>query len=570
MNWKNVLRLVNVNIKSYRVVRGTRFRRFRENKMVTYALYIGACVVGVLAGWLIGNFYSGVSDLELRTTIFEGAKSLFISLPTIALLYGIVLTQISQFQRIGAKVSIQPVYWFPITWKEHTLASILANLLGVPLIITAFISSGIFVASIFLGLVPLAVLTIFALLTSIILASVTTEVFKTLQVRLSGAMTKIAGRAAIWIRFLGSIGFFIVFYLIYFSMYYSTTPIAIIEWVAGGQGALWFIPYLWLGTTLFSFANSLWVEAIVFFMASLSFLYAIFLVATRLNRRFGMYEMPSIKVSRGVYTPKTGLFGKLGFSPEEAAIMRKDFKSFTRRHELMYIFIFPIIFVIIPIFTTLRIETGAGNPMPAAFPSFMFAYLTMLPGTLMAVTIGSMIIGSEGESVWYLYSSPVSAKSFVKAKYAFVILFSLAVTLICSIISGVLLFPSPEFAIISVIEAAFLLLSLTTVSLNFGIRGADFRELFPRPRMIRPKWGIINFIVCVITGLAIVAPIVPYILNYFFGAIGTNLAISIPLPEYYVYIALILSGAIAAIITYVFRKMALNNAERLLAESEGI
>jgi hypothetical protein len=86
MNWKNVLRLVNVNIKSYRVVRGSRFRRFRENRLVTYVLYIGACVVGVLAGWLVGNFYSGVSDMELRTTIFEGAKYLFISLPTLALL----------------------------------------------------------------------------------------------------------------------------------------------------------------------------------------------------------------------------------------------------------------------------------------------------------------------------------------------------------------------------------------------------------------------------------------------------------------------------------------------------
>lgn len=570
MNWKNVLRLVNVNIKSYRVVRGSRFRRFRENRLVTYALYIGACVIGVLAGWLVGNFYTGVSNMELRTTIFEGAKYLFISLPTLALLYGIVFTQISQFQRIGAKVSIQPFYWFPITWKEHTLASIFANLLGAPLIITAFISSGIFVASIFLGLVPLAVLTILALLTSIILASVTTEVFKILQVRLSGAMTKIAGRAAIWVRLLGSIAFFIVFYLIYFSMYYSTTPITIIEWVAGGQGMLWFIPYVWLGAALSSFANSLWTEAIIFFLSSFAFGYAVFLAAAHLNMRFGLYEMPSIKVSRGVYAPKTGLFGKLGFSPEEVAIMRKDFKSFTRRHELMYIFIFPIIFIIMPILTTLRIEAGAGSPMPAAFPSFMFAYLTMLPGTLMAVTLGNMIIGSEGESVWYLYSSPVSAKGLFKAKYAFVVLFSLIVTLVCSVISGILTVPSLQIAILGLVEAIFLIVSLATVSLSFGIKGADFRELFPRSRMIRPKWAIINFIVCVLSGLAIVAPIIPYALTFIFGSADPSPLISMPLPEYYVYIAPIISGAIATTITYVFRKMALNNAERLFADAEGI
>jgi hypothetical protein len=570
MNWKNVLRLVGVDIKSYRVVRGSRFRRFRENRLVTYTLYIGACVVGVLAGWLVGNFYSGVSDMELRTTIFEGAKYLFISLPTLALLYGIVFTQISQFQRIGAKVSIQPFYWFPITWKEHTLASILANLLGAPLIITAFISAGILVASIFLGLVPLAVLTILALLTSIILASVTTEVSKTLNVRLSGAMTKIAGRAAIWVRLFGSIAFFIIFYLIYFSMYYSTTPIGIIEWVAGGQGSLWFIPYLWPGAALSSFANSLWVEGAIFFLLSLAFGYAIFLAATRLNSRFGLYEMPSIKISHGVYAPKTGLIGKLGFSPMEAAIIRKDFKSFTRRHELMYIFIFPIIFIIMPILATLRTETGAGNPMPAAFPSFMFVYLTILPGTLMAVTLGSMITGSEGESVWYLYSSPVSAKTLFRAKYGFVLLFSLTVTLVCSVISGLLFVPPLQIAILGLVETVFLIVSLTSVSLSFGIKGADFRELFPRSRMIRPKWAIINFIVCVLSGLAIVAPIIPYLLNFFFSSIASAPAIFMSFPEYYVYIAPVISGAIATTITYVFSKMALNNAERLLADAEGI
>lgn len=471
MNWKNVLRLVNVNVKSYRMIRGSRLRKFRENRLVTYILYIGACVIGVFAGWVVGNFYIGISDLALQDAIVEGAKSLFISLPTISLLYGLVLTQMSQFQRVGAKVSIQPVYWFPISWQEHTLASIISNILGTPLIVTAFISSGVLVASIFLGLVPLAALTILALFISVLLASVTTEVFKTLNVRLSGAMTKVAGRATMWIRLLGSVGSLIVFYLIYFSIYYNTTPLAIFGTVAGGQQALWFIPYVWPGIALSSFANSLWLETTVLLLSSAAFICAVFLAAAHLNMRFGMYEMPSIKLSHGAYAPKTGFLGKLGFSPVEAAIMRKDLKSFTRRHELMYIFIFPIIFIVMPILTTLRTETGAGNPMPTVFPSFMFAYMTVLPGTLMAVIIGSMITGSEGESIWYLYSSPVSAKSLFRAKYGFVLLFSLTVTLVCSILSGLIFVPPLQIAILGLAEGIFLIVSLTSISLSFGIRG---------------------------------------------------------------------------------------------------
>jgi hypothetical protein len=568
MNWKNVLRLVNVNVKSYRMIRGSRLRRFRENRLVTYVLYIGASVLGLLIGWLVGNFYTGIPDLALQDAIFEGAKSLFISLPTISLLYGIVLTQMSQFQRVGAKVSIQPIYWFPISWQEHTLASIISNMLGTPLIVTAFISSGVFVASVFLSLVPLAALTVLALFISVLLASVTTEVFKTLNVRLSGAMTKVAGRATIWLRLLGTLGSLLAFYLIYFSMYYQATPLAIFGTVAGGQQTFWFIPYVWPGIALSSFANSLWLETTVFLLSSAAFIYAVFLAATHFNMRFGMYEMPSIKISHGAYAPKIGFFGKLGFSPVEAAIMRKDFKSFTRRHELMYIFIFPIIFIVMPILTTMQTEAGAGNPIPAAFPSFMFAYLAVLPGTLMAVTVGSMITGSEGESVWYLYSSPVSAKSFFRAKYGFVLLFSLTITIVCAVISGLLFVPPLQIILLGSFEAVFLIVALTNVSLAFGIKGADFRELFPRSRMIRPRWSIINFLVCVLAGLAIIAPNAPIILNFVFTYITPSSTAFVLFPDYFLYVGLVLSGVIALVMAYVFRKIALDNAERLLADVE--
>jgi len=571
MNWKNVLLLVSVDVKSYRLVRGSRFRRFRENKLVTYALYVAAWLIGILIGWLVGNFYSGVSDSAFKELIFQGAAYFFISLPTLSLLYGLVFTQMNKIQRIGVKVSIQPLYWFPITWEEHTLASILASILGTPLIITIFISSSIFVASLFLGLVPLAVFTILALLATAILASATTEILKSLQVRLTGAVTKVAGRAAIWLRLLGSILFFIVFYLIYFSLYYNVTPVALIESIAGVQSTLWFIPYLWPGMALSSFISNLALETVVFSLASLVFIYALFLAAVRLNMRFGLYEAPSIRISRGVYVPRVGLLGRLGFSPVEAAIIRKDFRSFTRRSELMYIFIFPIVFIIMPLIVSMR--SDAASPSPSGIYSFMFAYLTLLPGALMATILGSSIVGSEGGSIGYLYSLPLSAKSLVKAKHSFATLFSLAVGLICSVIGGLLIVPSVEMVAIGLIEGIFLTFSLAMVSLAFGIRGADFRE-FPRPRMIRPKWGFINIIVCVIVGLAVVSPMIPYVLRLIFetseGWLKTLIGAMMPasLPEYYLYIAIFISGIVAAIITYMFHKIAVNNAEQLLAKAE--
>jgi TRAP-type C4-dicarboxylate transport system permease small subunit len=105
------------------------------------------------------------------------------------------------------------------------------------------------------------------------------------------------------------------------------------------------------------------------------------------------------------------------------------------------------------------------------------------------------------------------------------------------------------------------------VSLTFGIRGADFRE-FPRPRMIRPLWSFINGLVCILLALTIISPIIPYGLKILFEAIQAPATISIPLPESYLYVALPLSGVIASVVTYVFYRKAVENAEEFLLKAE--
>jgi hypothetical protein len=568
VNWKNVLLLVKVDVKSYRVIRGSRFRRFRENRLTLYGLYVGAVVLGVLAGLAVGNFYRGFSDSSLKSLFFQGATSLFISLPTLALLYGLVISQMNQIQRMGAKISIQPLYWFPITWKEQTLASIMAGIIGMPLVITLFISSAILLASIFFGLVPLAVLTILALTASLLLGSTTAEILKSLQVRMLGAVTKAAGRAAIWVRLIGSLVFFVVFYIIYFSIIYSVSPAALAESIASGQRTLWFIPYVWLGVALFEFADNQFLLTAMLSVASLLFIYVLFVAAAQLNARFGLYEPPSVRISYGAYAPKRGFLGRLGFSSFEAAMMRKDVKAFTRRRELTYIFILPVIVIIAPLLTMLRGGT-TGTQIPATFQSFWFVYLALLPGALMAVILGSFIVGSEGESVRYLYSLPVSAKSLVKAKYFFVELLSLVTAFICSIAAVVITMPSIQIAFIGLIETVLIVSSLSMVSLTIGIKGADFRELPPRPRMIRPFWSIVDMIVCAIFGFVIIAPLIPYGLQVIFQAGVPSSQIFLSLPQEYPFLGLLVSGVIAFIIAYGFHKVAVNNAEQLLLKAEG-
>ena len=560
MNWKNVLRLISVDVKAGRLIRGQRLRRYRESKIFQYLLYGGTCALGLAIGIVAGSLYTGVTDPALRDLFYQGARSLFLSFPSLVLILGLVLTMIGQIQRMGVRASLQPPYWLPITWGEHTLASTLANLIGIPSAFLVLLISAIATVSVYLGQVPLATLTIFALLASAFLASTTTEILRILQVRLTGAVYKSTGKAAVWVRFLGSMLFLIVFYVVYFAFTSGAGSVALIEAVAGAQQALWFVPYVWLGMVLAAFMSGLLAQTVIFSFASLLFILVLFYLAVKLNARFGLYEPPAITISRGVYAPKVGFLGKLGFSSLEAAVMRKDFKAFTRRRELMYIFIMPLVFILMPLMQYFGIY---GTPSAAGPSRLIFALILLMPGVIMAVILGLILIGEEGGSVWLFFSSPITARSLVKCKYAFVIIFSFVVMLVCSVIGFLITRPSPDIAIALLIESILLIFALGAVSLGAGIKGADFTEV-PRPRMVRPLTTLVYVLLCLVLALAIFSPLLLHAvaMGYIF------IPVLVSLPKIDLYIAVSISAVVAVVVTFVFYRIALKNAEEFLVKAE--
>ena len=558
MNWRNVVRLISVDIKSGRLIRGQRLRRYRERRVFQYLLYGGACILGLAIGLAVGSFYKGLPDPELKSLFYQSARYLFLSLPTLVLLYSLVFTMMGQIQRTGVRSSTQPPYWLPITWEEHTLASTIAHLIGFPLASIILFSSAIVAFSIFLGELPLATITIFALLASAFLASTTTEIFRVLQVRLIGAVYKTSGKAAVWVRFLGSLLFLIAFYVVWFALTSGAGSIALIEMVAGAQEAVWFIPYVWLGLILASFMGGLLAQTIIFSLASLLFILVLFYVAVRLNGRFGLYEPPAITVSRGVYVPKVGLLGKVGFSSLEAAVIRKDIKAFTRRRELMYIFVMPLVFILMPL---MQYSGMLGGPVAPEASRFLFAWVLLGPGAIMAVMLGTMIIGEEGGAVWLFFSSPITARSLVKCKYAFVTIFSFVVMLVCGVIGILVARPSPDIAMALLIESILLIFALGAVSLGAGIKGADFAEA-PRPRMVRPLTAFIYMLLCLVLALAIFSPLLLHAVTMGY------IPIPVTLPKISLTVAVSISAVVALVVTFVFYKIALKNAEEFLIKAE--
>jgi len=555
MNWKVVVHLIRVDMKSGRLIRGGRLARALERKLLTYVLYCGALVLGVAVGCLAGFFYSSVSTVDPQTkTLFDlGLVSLSLSLPTLVLIYSLVFTMMQQIQRSGARFSIQAPYWLPITWNEHTLASMLANLLGFPLISIAFIGPALIAVSFFTGHVAFAVLTLLAILASAFMASAITEIFRTVQVRFIGAVYKSSGRAAVWVRFAGSLLFFIAFYIVYFTLTSGTGAIAFVQTVASAQSAVWFVPFFWLGMVLHSFINGMLWQTLAFLGLSLLLVLSLFYAAVSLNKRFGLYEPPSITVTRGVYAPRVGLLGRLGFSTTEAALIRKDVKAFTRRHELMYVFVLPVVLVLFPVLQTVG---AMGQETPLTAPIIVLPLIFLMPSVILAVYLGSVMIGEEGEAMWRIYSAPISAKSVVKSKYSFIILFSTLVITATGIVGVAVFHPSPRATIIAFAESFLLMFALSAISLTIGIKGSDFREL-PRPRMIRREWGLFNLVACFVAAGAILAPFISYAFTFVSWA-----------PTIDPYYATVASAVISIVITFIAYRMALRNARELLAKAE--
>ena len=238
--------------------------------------------------------------------------------------------------------------------------------------------------------------------------------------------------------------------------------------------------------------------------------------------------------------------------------MRKDFKAFTRRRELMYVFITPLVFMIMPLMQYFGIYGTSAAVEPSRL---IFALILVVPGAIMSVILGLIIIGEEGESVWLFFSSPINARSLVKCKYAFVIIFSFVVMLVCSVIGILITRPSPDIALALLIESILLIFALGAVSLGAGIKGADFTEV-PRPRMVRPLTTLVYMLLCLVLALAIFSPLLLHAV-----AVG-YIPLPVSLPKMDLYIAVSISAVVALVVAFVFYRIALKNAEEFLLKAE--
>ncbi len=554
MSLKNVLRLAGVYSKSSRLITKNNFRRYSESRLGGFLAYALAVAFGVAGGLLFAFLYTSAPGDDIRQAIIQGAAGLFISLPTMSILYTLFLAMIFQMQRSAAGAAIQPIYWFPVAWEEHTAASIISSMLNGSLWISLLLCSGVLTVAVPMGLLPLAILTSFGMMICLLMTCATIEAARSLLAGLAGRVFRVAGRSAIWIRFFMTLLVFTIAYMAYFTFTQSSMAV-MFNAISEGQLAFWFIPYVWPGVSLYAFEKGLWPAAAMLLVGSVIFTVLIFMAAARLNARYGVSDAIAIRLSTK-YESGGALQGKLGIPPAILAIMRKDFRAFTRRTELMYVFIAPIIIIVATVMPLLT--RGSGPIEEGIIYKFFYIYLTVFPSAILAMTLGTSMIGMEGERFWFLCASPISTKSFVRAKLMFPALLSAILSLAFSAVGYAIFRPSIRLAATGIIEAILLVFTLGAIALSCGIVGADFREA-PRPRMIRVEWNLACTLICAIAGLIVVSPVLAYGIPAILNQILPGVAVS----GIYLYVAWLLSAAIAIVISYLAYRISIKSAEKL-------
>jgi hypothetical protein len=175
----------------------------------------------------------------------------------------------------------------------------------------------------------------------------------------------------------------------------------------------------------------------------------------------------------------------------------------------------------------------------------------------MAILLGQVMIGEEGQSMWRIYASPISGRNLVRSKYFFVTLLSTIILIASGAVGIIFYHPSLEEAIVGFLEGFLILLAVGSISLTIGFKGPDFSQT-RRARMIRQEWSLIGLIVGAIAGAAVLAPIVPYILLSIFKiGFSYNLAVAVGI-----------SAVISVVISAIFYRINIGLADDLLKKAE--
>jgi len=401
MNLKTVYRLALVlTISQLRATRSSGrldfLRRPSAILLMDAIAFVGA--------FLFTQRFTSIITSQSPSSVFQLIANLPMFLIFLVMLSGLLweLNYSSSF------TSTDMINYLPVSAGEYVLASSASIVFSYSVFLAVGLGIALALALLF-GLVDVWAAVAVLSLAAMLIGAFGVEALRAFTNRASSLLYKRSGKPVLILRML-----ILIAALAFFQIVFNPRLMLFaLEGVTGGIRAAWYFPLVWPSLAILGLLEADLTSA--FFSAVLTLVFAttLFLVSSRLRQIYWMPMPVSVKLSAKAYAPRVGLLNMLGLNPTEAAIVRKDFRSLTRRREMARILAVPVVIVVSMVIPSLM----TADERPYLFSNVMFWAIPLLFGILLFVLMNSMAsVGQEGHAVWNLYSSPISPKEFVKAK----------------------------------------------------------------------------------------------------------------------------------------------------------
>jgi hypothetical protein len=391
----------------------------------------------------------------------------------------------------------------PITAAEYVLASSASLAFSYSIYVAVGMGATLGLALQF-GLIYAWIITVLMSLVGVLIGAFALEALRAFTNRASSLLYKRSGRAVMILRLVVLIAVF-VFFQLFFN---PTIMLSLLGSIAGGVRGASYFPLVWPSLAVASFIEDNLLSASLY--AFLTFLLCgfFFLACVRLRQAYWMPMPVSVKLSTATYAPGAGFLSRLGLNPAESAIVRKDFRSLSRRREMARFLAIPILIgasLLIP-------SLVSTSQSPASSLGIMFWFFPLIFGVTFFALFTSMIsVGQEGSAVWNLYSSPLLPRELVRAKVTANIILSLPIAITFWLGITLLGHTSFKSSLAILLVLAALILAESFVGLALGAKYPDFSETI-RSRFIRLTGMLTGMLLGATVAGAILAPYGLYVL----------------------------------------------------------
>jgi len=475
MNFKIAFHLASVLCLS-----SVRVRRARGGKPSGLAkkpianLYASAIALPAAAvlSYLVGPGMMGDSLLVKTMSV-----QLLIVIPFLALSLSLLYSLLFEFSESSQAASTDLLNWLPVAPAEYVLASAICTSYFISPMVSLLVGVSLGLALCTGSAMAWAVSTGLALVGIVIGISIS-EIARALLNRASATLYKRAGRSALAARLILGVIMIVALAAIFNVNFF----VRLVEWFVGRVIDAWFAPILWPSMAVAASLQANLDQALAYF--ALSLLLGLLVLGLAVLARKVCWVPVTIAPKLGALTTqktRRSLLRRLGFDRVEAALIRKDLRSLTRRREMMVWIAIPAVLFIMPL-----LNLGAGLPGYAS-GSLASRLASLAPMGLGALFLGFYLslvsYGQEGEAFINIIGSPLEPRQIARAKLAASFLPASMALAIVLVVVCVAVRPSWEVMLAISIVALFTLIDSSLIGSAFGARYPDFTEV-PRARFV--------------------------------------------------------------------------------------